>query len=265
MTDIQSLFLRLWDDYCRINPQAAKIHGLLRSRGDTIHNDHIALRTFDDPRVNIEQLSTPFVEAGYLAGGQYRFEEKRLSAVHFEHPDPSLPKVFISELLTRQFSEGLRSTVGSLLEHLPKPIVGPLCAAGRPWPIEFSTYQSLQSESEYAAWMSAHGFCANHFTIDVNRLDSVESLSELNRLLSEAGFVLNEQGGSIKGSPAVFLEQSSTMASKVIVDFLDGPREVPGCYYEFAKRYPTADGTLFGGFVTNSADKIFESTDQKRD
>jgi len=37
-------------------------------------------------------------------------------------------------------------------------------------------------------------------------------------------------------------------------------RDVPTCYYEFAKRYPGPDGKLFPGFVAASADKIFEST-----
>ncbi len=31
-------------------------------------------------------------------------------------------------------------------------------------------------------------------------------------------------------------------------------------FYEFAKRYPTANGKLYQGFVAASADKFFEST-----
>ena len=46
------------------------------------------------------------------------------------------------------------------------------------------------------------------------------------------------------------------------VDFLDGEKTIPACYYEFALRYPKADGKLFKGFVTTSADKIFESTNK---
>jgi hypothetical protein len=36
--------------------------------------------------------------------------------------------------------------------------------------------------------------------------------------------------------------------------------EIPTCYYEFARRYPLADGRLYQGFVAASADRIFEST-----
>lgn len=65
----------------------------------------------------------------------------------------------------------------------------------------------------------------------------------------------------MKGSPDVRLEQSSTMADKVSVTFSDGNQQIPGGFYEFAKRYPLPDGTLYQGFVEASADKIFESTD----
>jgi len=35
------------------------------------------------------------------------------------------------------------------------------------------------------------------------------------------------------------------------------------CYYEFAYRYNKENRDVFTGFITNSADKIFESTDMK--
>ena len=47
------------------------------------------------------------------------------------------------------------------------------------------------------------------------------------------------------------------------MEFVEGKYEVTSCYYEFAYRYPMADGTLFSGFVADSADKIFESTNMK--
>ena len=195
--------------------------------------------------------------------GEYDFEAKKLYARHFEHDDPSLPRVFISQLLTDQFSESLQRTVAGLIEQLEVPTAQPMCSSGCNWKCDFATYQELQAESEYAAWMAAHGFCANHFTVSVNHLSTIESLEELNELLLAEGFSLNDQGGAIKGSPDVYLEQSSTIASRVKVSFEDGEHEIPGCYYEFARRYPLPDGTLFGGFVAKSADKIFESTDER--
>ncbi len=71
----------------------------------TIFNDHVAFRTFDDARVNIEVLAKPFIEAGYIECGEYTFEEKKLYAKHFEHAtDKNAPRVFISQLKTAEFS-----------------------------------------------------------------------------------------------------------------------------------------------------------------
>ena len=96
--------------------------------------------------------------------------------------------------------------------------------------------------------------------MSVNYLPGFDSLEQVNETLKQSGFTLNTSGGEIKGSPEVYLEQSSTMANRVPVEFADQTVEIPSCFYEFAKRYETADGKLYSGFVAASADKIFEST-----
>ena len=47
----------------------------------------------------------------------------------------------------------------------------------------------------------------------------------------------------------------------VPVKFIEGEYMVPACYYEFAERFRAKDGEIFSGFIAESADKIFESTD----
>jgi hypothetical protein len=137
--------------------------------------------------------------------------------------------------------------------------------SGRLWEVpSFEEYRLLMGESEYAAWLSIIGLRANHFTISVNALKKFDDLKALNAFLKENGFQLNASGGEIKGSPEVYLEQSSTLAREVPVEFTDGTYSIPSCYYEFAKRYPLPNGELFQGFVARSADKIFESTDRPR-
>ena len=78
--------------------------------------------------------------------------------------------------------------------------------------------------------------------------------------MKAGGFTLNSVGGEIKGSAEVKLEQSSTMADHADVAFSDKTMTIPSCFYEFALRYPLANGELYTGFVAASADKIFEST-----
>jgi hypothetical protein len=94
----------------------------------------------------------------------------------------------------------------------------------------------------------------------INALKKHTDILELNDFLKANGFKLNASGGEVKGSKEVYLEQSSTLANNIEVAFTDGKLTIPACYYEFAKRYPTKDGSLYTGFVATSADKIFEST-----
>ncbi len=262
MRSLDQLLSDLWSDYAALNPQAQKIHDLLAARQETIVNDHIALRTFDDPRCNLEVLAQAFTRRGYKACGEYTFVEKKLFARHYEHTDERQPKVFISHLELAKCSDQVRQIVTRLLDQVPSDAWADpdLCAIGRPWQVSYEDYQLLAAESEYASWMSAFGFCANHFTILVNELRSVANLAGLNQLIKSLGFALNTSGGEIKGSREAMLEQSSTLAARVSVDFTDGPQTIPSCYYEFAQRYPGPDGRLYSGFVEKSADKIFEST-----
>lgn len=261
----QSLFSALWQDYIHRNPHASRIHRLFNDEGETIVNDHIAFRTFDHPEINIEKLASFFKGYGYEEKGQYDFPVKKLFSKHYEHADPAAPKVFISELVTIKFSDELQKIVHESIKKIP---IGKLASekfltAGTFWqPLSYKTYKKLLAESEYAAWLYAFGFCPNHFTVNINHFKKLKEISDVNELLLLNGFKLNSAGGLVKGTPADFLEQSSTMAEEVDVKFTEGTYKIPSCYYEFAKRYIFPDtGELYSGFVAASADKIFESTD----
>jgi hypothetical protein len=262
-----SIFDRLWEQYIAENPGAGAIHHLFQNEGETVVNDHVAFRTFDDPRVNIDVLAKPFILAGYRPAGEYQFEKKKLRARHYEIPgSPESPRVFISELMLKEFSQELQDIIRRQLDSVPEDILNApdLIFRGSIFSsISHAVYEKLREESEYAAWMYAFGFRANHFTVSINYLEKFESIEELNSFLKRNGFQLNSSGGEIKGTPGQLLEQSSTLADQVEVSFSDGTHTIPGCYYEFARRYPGKDGKLFSGFIAGSADKIFESTDYR--
>jgi len=264
MQKAQKIFDRLWADYTSRNPEVKKIYDLFVSEGERVLNDHIAFRTFNDPRVNIEVFSKSFVDAGYEYRGEYTFEEKHLYARHYEHKSfADAPRVFISELITQDFSESLQATVKKLIDQIPENLLAPneLIFSGTPWEVpSIEVYNQLRNESEYAAWVYIHGYRANHFTINVNALKKYDSLQKVNQLLKDKGFLLNDSAGEIKGTPEELLEQSSTKSGIINVQFKEGDFPVPSCYYEFAKRYPDKDGKLYSGFIAKSADKIFEST-----
>jgi hypothetical protein len=263
---LTDLLQAMWVDYCDLNPAARRIYDLFEEEGETVLNDHIALRTFNHPRLGIESLARTFKKYGYQEKGDYVFVEKKLYAKHYEHIDHNLPKIFISELELEKVSPFVRETMNSLIEKIPQSAIESdrFSMCGRPWNMSFELYSKLAEESEYASWVAAIGFRPNHFTVNVNALKKFTDLKNLNRFIESKGFALNKAGGEIKGSPEVFLEQSSTLAKEVPIRFDDGIHHIPGCYYEFAKRYRLPSGEFYQGFVATSADKIFESTDRQK-
>jgi len=261
----ESLFNNLWYQYITLNKTADDIHRLLKNHsGDSLLNDHVAFRTFKHSKLGINQLAKTFERLGYKENGDYHFEAKKLYAKHYEHEDKNLPKVFISELLIDNFSSDLQKVFNDIAEGVSQEVLADdnISFSGTHWDKSYSVYQELYKESPYGAWLYAFGFCANHFTVYFNSLEKFSDLEELNSFLKSNNFILNSSGGEIKGSPELYLEQSSTMANEIEVTFLDGTFKIPSCYYEFARRYKLPDGSIYQGFVAGSADKIFESTNK---
>lgn len=262
--ELENYFEKMWKSYIELIPQASKIKNLLEAEGESITNDHIALRTFNLDETSIDVISQPFLDLGYIEKGEYHFKEKKLYAKHYEYPGNTRPKIFISELLVKEFSLDFQNTIRKIVKSKPAEFYRDkeLMLVGRPWELSHKEYLALQAESDYGAWLAALGFRPNHFTISVNHLKKYTELTDLNNFLKLKGFELNSSGGEIKGSQAVCLEQSSTLADSVKVKFSDISVTIPSCYFEFAKRYVQSSGELYTGFVAQSADKIFESTDK---
>jgi len=258
------IFSRLWSNYINSNPSAGKIYNLFKSEGEDVVNDHIAFRTIDLPEVSIDVIEKPFVRNGYEPRGEYHFEAKHLFAKHYELPgDPSAPRVFISQLKTKDFSLFVQSLFRELINNAQKcTLMSPeLIFMGSVFePLSYEKYLRLLEESEYAAWFYVFGFRANHFTVSVNHLKKLNNIYKVNDLLKANGFLLNSSGGEVKGTPEELLQQSSTMADIVKIKFIEGEYEIPCCYYEFAQRFADETGKLYSGFIAKSADKIFEST-----
>lgn len=261
---LEHLFSKMWDSYIVLAPKAPKIRDAFRAINPSVSNDHIALRTLGLRGVDADWLVDVFISEGYQKKQSYNFEQKKLYAFHLEHPDSSLPKVFVSQLLVEEFSEKLQTEAKLMAEAWREQCYSPevRLIAGRTWDISYATYELLRQESEYAAWLYAFGLCPNHFTISVNQLGGDWDLEKVNKMLTSQDYILNTSGGEIKGSVEKGLKQSSTKADKVKVEFTEGSKEILGCYYEFAERFPLPGmSEEFSGFIEGSADKIFESTD----
>ncbi len=260
-----SLIPTLWQQYYQSNPGVKQVYDLFVEREAKVVNDHIALRTFDLDPINIEVLAQAFLELGYQEAQTYEFPIKKLIAKHYEHEDDTKPKIFISQLLTQQFLPIVLDIAKKIVAAIPDELLEDpkkLLISGVSWhPLKYAIYQELLEQSEYAAWLYAFGFRANHFTVSINHLKTFDNILEVNAYLKDKGFKLNDFGGEVKGSAEELLEQSSIMALPVSVEFEEGSFDIPLSYYEFALRYPMENGKLYSGFVAASADKLFQSTD----
>ena len=264
-SELENYLQKMWIDYCQMTPQAETIYNLFVQAGETVLNDHIALRTFNHPRLGIASLAQHFTKYGYQEKGEYFFMEKKLYAKHYENINPSMPKIFISELETEKMSDFTQNIINEIVAKISEQQINNenFTFSGRLWEADYQTYLKLAEESEYASWVYAYGFRPNHFTVSINHLTKLTDIISLNQFLKSNGHKLNSSGGEIKGTPEELLEQSSTMAEHRPVTFKDGSYPIPACYYEFARRYPMPNGQLYQGFIAKSADKIFESTNRK--
>jgi hypothetical protein len=261
MKSLETTFFKpLWNEYIQITPQAKKIKSLFEKQLESPKNDHVAVRTFNLEGINLNAFTELLSTLGFEPKGQYFFAKKNLKAIHLEHPNKDIPKIFISEYLLENAPENIGPLIQSLKIEESSFLKIEDLKAWRPWDISFSTYKEIAKHSEYAAWVYAFGIRANHFTVAVHELKRFHSMAEINHLIKDAGFFLNTSGGEVKGSREQYLEQSSTLAENIDWEFLEGTESIPSCYYEFAFRYKMPNGELYQGFVPDSADKIFEST-----
>ena len=288
----------LWDRYRQRVVHVRSYEQLIADAGATFVNDHIAFRTLagQNPITGIASLSRLFEALGYRAANCYQFEDKHLSAIHFQHPNGQFPKLFISELKLWELSPSARDILRrSVSRHRP-PIAedvllglynlnrGELadraellkaavsCLQDLPWPLpEKNDVVTVNKESQYAAWVLVHGYNVNHFTSLINS-HGVESLNDIEKTiaaLQRAGVPVKSE---IEGARGTKLRQSATEAAVIDVPVLDQGRESTMswtyAYFELAERGFLIDpetGTRgrFEGFLGPQATQLFEMTRTK--
>lgn len=266
LMQLSTFFDRLWADYVCMAPCAATLKAVFEQCGETVVNDHVAFRTFDLDPIRITALEPHILALGYRRFAPYTFPGKYLTAWGYVHADPLQPRIFLSALDVSKLSAVVQAIVRELCAQIdPAQVKDPsVFWVGRLWkPVTHAQYRALLTESEYAAWLAAIGLRPNHFTISINHLKKYPSVEAVLQVVEAQGMPINTEGGRVKGTPAVLLEQASTLADEQPVAFADGTFTVPTCYYEFALRHRDARGKLFDGFVPASADKIFASTNVK--
>jgi hypothetical protein len=203
------LLTALWRDYTEQAPQAERIHRLLREHGEVIHDDHVALRTLDLAGLGLEAMARTFEDHGWRGRAFYRLGSQHLRARYWQHDDPNLPKIFISELVVDELSPAARDLLHELVDQLPADFADreDLAWAGRPWHVTAEDIAFLDAESEHAAWIAQHGFRVHHFTVDASALVTFPDLHALAAFVAEHGFDMSFAGDHANAGSYEFMQR----------------------------------------------------------
>ena len=300
--EITALLLeQLWRDYIARVEYAKTYMELVLEKGGKVVNDHIAFRTFNthtgEQPEGIRAIKHILNYLDYKPVTSYEFKKKKLTAVHFEHPDETFPKIFVSQLEVAQLPHWAQQIIGDtvvdtpylisdrsleLLTLLKKEGQIPKIAAEsliddlaryfrRPWQApRKEEVIKLNDVSQYAAWTLLHGNSVNHFTAFINYQEVPEwpDLETTCKGLENAGVPMKDSIEGVKGSK---LQQSATQAVKEDVEVIgeDGLETLcwTYAYYELAERgFIEENGTkrMFTGFLGEQATHLFDMT-QTRD
>jgi len=277
--------------YLERTPSAVQAIACLDELGGRVHNDHIALRSFVDSRgeSGLDYLGAVLSAFGYAREEDIVIPSLPVNARWYEPPaETDWPKVFVSELRTAELSPEASAIIYShvdgyyreaqsrvnrcivsgdgdeLARLLDEPPWSPSVAEVAAVRAADGGDAGLRAATEYASWTLTHGHRINHLTILQNVIGLGEDartrdLASLNAFLAAQGLKFNAAGGSdglTQGSPALHLEQSSTVADLVPHTFGCGTTEEVTCaFLELIQRH---DG--FRGFLGQNAKGIFQST-----
>lgn len=291
---LAELFDTLWDRYRQRVSYVRTYEQVIQQAGATFFNDHIAFRTFanQQPQTGIASISRIFEALGYRAAGNYHFEDKQLSAIHFQHANPQFPKIFISELKVWELPPPAAQIITrTLRSHRPAVSEDFLASLHRldridrgasellpeavgffhdlPWLLpRREDVVAINDISQYAAWVLVHGYNVNHFTSLINShgVSTLDDIEKTIAALSAAGVPMKKE---IEGERGSKLRQSATEAVHIEVDVLEdgAPVRMPWtyAYFELAQRDELVDPASgkrmrFEGFLGPQATNLFEMT-----
>ncbi len=170
--------------------------------------------------------------------------------MHYQHPNPEFPKVFISELKVWELDAPVRAGILHTLETHRPPVDDEVIAAlasldvapeegGRglldtvlrvfhdlPWQRpDKETVLATNEASQYAAWVLVHGYNVNHFTslINSHQVDALGDIEKTIQALRDAGVAMKED---IEGEAGSKLRQSATQAVTIDVEIQE--QGIPG-------------------------------------
>ncbi len=289
------LFDTLWARYRTRMEYVRMYEKLIQEHKAVFVNDHIAFRTiaWEKPVLGIFMISRLFEALGYSMANCYEFPDKHFSSIHFEHPNPQFPKLFITQLKSWELSAEARKTIEISMATHRAPLadetlaklsgLDKISAADRatllelfvrhfaelPWEIpQQKAVVALDKESQFAAWVLVNGYDVNHFTISVNShgVSSLDDVEKVQAAMLAAKIPMKKE---IEGERGSKFRQSSTEAVVIPTKVKEGSQtlEIPWtyAYFEVADR-PLMKNPLTGkmerfeGFLGAQATHLFDMT-----
>lgn len=288
----------LWSTYRARVPYVQKYEEVVAAAGAKFVNDHIAFRTFalQQPMAGIANVGRVFEALDFRAAGAYMFPDKNLRAVHYQHPNPQFPKIFVSELKTWEISAANAEKIAAAVrDHRPalsllslaklynldkdsitdpEALLAEVVAQFQeaPWPtVDKQLVEEVNKESQYAAWVLVHGYNVNHFTSLVNShgVPALDDIEKTSAALTKAGVPMKKE---IEGERNSKLRQTATEAVTIDVPIIENGQTTTMpwsyAYFELAQRDPVLDPltnkySRFEGFLGPQATNLFEMTKVK--
>jgi hypothetical protein len=299
---VKGLINNLWQQYTRRVSYASLYAEMVNERGGKVVHDHLAFRSFNtntgEQPAGTRAFGHLLEMLNYRRSGKYKFPKMMASAVHYEHPDPLLPKIFVSQLevdelpvwaqkiikatvfdtpylLSDQAIElmNILNSQGSITNEAAEILTEELTGYfRRPWELPpREDLLKINDVSQYAAWTLLHGNSVNHFAAFTN-LQHVPEWPDIEATcmaMAKAGIPMKDELEGEKGS---ILRQSATQAVKETISFSNEEGDIEEmdwtyAYYEFTERgYVISDEgeKLFTGFISDQATHLFKMT-QTRD
>jgi hypothetical protein len=293
-----ALYDALWTRYRQRVSYVQQYEGVVEQAGGRFVNDHIAFRTIacQKPTVGIVSLSRIFAALGYRAAGAYQFPDKHLASLHYQHPTPGFPKLFISELELWELPIAARKTILRTVrthrDPLPDETLAAVAGANElsardraklltklvrwfhdlPWDLPSANDVAAVNEaSQFAAWVLVHGYNVNHFTALINS-HGVPTLADIERTIDQLRAAGVPMKAEIEGARGSKLRQTATEAVMLDVPVRRGAKRgrMPWtyAYFELAERGDVTDPATgrparFEGFLGPQATQLFEMTKVK--
>ncbi|MGB3206318.1 MAG: DUF1338 domain-containing protein [Crinalium sp.] len=297
-----NLWNKLWENYSHRVNYAQIYQQMIATAGGTIANDHIAFRSLrlnvDTPQgtknLGIDYLEKIANALGYQAAAEYTFPDQKLYARHYQHPEQDaldLPKLFISELIVDQLPDAIAQLIYQTVKSVKLADVQTLVERikladteleaeqltdelqliyTRPWNAPFkSVVETVNTVSQYGAWVLLHGYAVNHFTGYINRQNTplYPDIETTVKGLTDRNVPMKSE---IEGDLKSGLRQTATKAVQEMVTVIDDTSKqevsIPWtyAYYEIAERalveVTPGEKVLFQGFKGANAQQLFEMT-----